>query len=169
MKIMRIIERFTTRNAFLNLAKATPFDIVTQVLNSNVSKISNIDSQNTWTETYPWVKPSDLLPRKKTYPYYYGIREWLTQTMQENNFDGAILSSEMFLYGNGLFVILIGLSIKKESLQIWIKPLESGLIASRISNDTTEEIAGRWDFVKQLQSLYRFKLGIIWLFEQLTT
>ena len=23
--------------------------------------------------------------------------------MEENNFDGAILSSEMFLYGNGLF------------------------------------------------------------------
>ena len=30
-EIMGIIERFTTRNAFLNLAKATPFDIVTQV------------------------------------------------------------------------------------------------------------------------------------------
>ena len=29
------------------------------------------------------------------------IREWLTQTTEENNFDGAILSSEMFLYGNG--------------------------------------------------------------------
>ena len=52
-------------------------------------------------------KPSDLLPRKKTYPYYYGIREWLTQTTEENRFDGAILSSEMFLYGNVLLLNLI--------------------------------------------------------------
>ena len=45
--------------------------------------------------------------------------------------------------------------------QIWMKSFESGLIASRISNDTTEEIVGRWEFVKQLQSLYRFKPGVI--------
>ena len=42
-----------------------------------------------------------------------------------------------------------------------MKSFESGLIASRISNDTTEEIVGRWEFVKQLQSLYRFKQGVI--------
>ena len=90
------------------------------------------------------------------------IREWLTQTTEEKNFDSAILSSEMFLYGNGFWHfswIPIGQPIGLVH-SLFLKAFESGLIASRISNDTTEEVAGRWEFVKQLQSLYRFKLGI---------
>ena len=111
--------------------------------------------------TEPFLKPIDLLPRKKTYPYYYGIREWLTQTVEENKFDGAILSSEMFLYGNGYWSMgmLIDQPIRIDFFSIFQKLFKSGLIASRISNDTTEEIIGRWDFVKELQSLYRFKVG----------
>ena len=106
-------QRFTTRNAFLNLAKATPFDIVTQERRSKTIRTFrsayNLERpyghRRTRTSTEPLLKPSDILPRKKTYPYYYGIREWLTQTMEENKFDGAILSSEMFLYGNGYWSI----------------------------------------------------------------
>ena len=70
-----------------------------------------------------------------------------------------------FYMGMSYFLISLVNQLDKGCIiwpfQIWMKSFESGLIASRISNDTTEEIVGRWEFVKQLQSLYRFKQGVI--------
>ena len=73
-----------------------------------------------------------MLPAKKVPVNLDELERWLVNVTQDNLFDGAILSAEMFLYG--------------------------GLIASRISNDTIETITNNWNTVKALQARYQFKL-----------
>eukprot|EP01119_Soliformovum_irregulare_P016182 TRINITY_DN4653_c0_g1_i1.p1 TRINITY_DN4653_c0_g1~~TRINITY_DN4653_c0_g1_i1.p1 ORF type:complete len:345 (-),score=61.48 TRINITY_DN4653_c0_g1_i1:614-1624(-) len=79
-------ERFTTRDAFLNLAKVTPYQVITP----DVS----------------------MLPHQKKSANTTAILDWLDEHVQSK--DTLILSAEMFLYG--------------------------GLIASRVTNDSTEAV-----------------------------
>ena len=37
---------------------------------------------------WPVLKPTDLLPKKKTYPYYYGIRDTVSRTKYSQRRDG---------------------------------------------------------------------------------
>ena len=64
-------ERFTTRNAFLNLAKVTPY---------------NVDSV-----------PFDYLPRRKEPAALNQIHDWVD--VHANEADAGIVSLEMYLYG----------------------------------------------------------------------
>ena len=82
-------ERFTTRDAFLNLAKVTPYEILTP--------------------------PTTLLPHIKVPPPLQQLVDWVSENVVVS--DSLIASSEMYLYG--------------------------GLIQSRSSNDTTEQILDR--------------------------
>jgi hypothetical protein len=82
-------ERYTTRDAFLNLAKLTPFCIKSP--------------------------DTSILPSLKVSGDISAIHNWIDENVGDA--DAMIVSAEMFLYG--------------------------GLIASRISNDTTAEVMDR--------------------------
>jgi hypothetical protein len=84
-------ERFTTRDAFLHLAQATPYCVLTP--------------------------PAQILPLLKEPADLEAIHAWVDGNIHKA--DAMIISAEMYLYG--------------------------GLIASRISNDTTAQVAARLD------------------------
>ena len=85
-------ERFTTRNAFLNLAKVTPY---------------SIDSV-----------PLEYLPKKKQPAKLTQLDNWVSE--RSNLSDGAIISLEMYLYG-GLIASRTVISKIKTKNQLYSK------------------------------------------------
>eukprot|EP01105_Mastigella_eilhardi_P001876 TRINITY_DN1229_c0_g1_i1.p2 TRINITY_DN1229_c0_g1~~TRINITY_DN1229_c0_g1_i1.p2 ORF type:complete len:526 (-),score=187.72 TRINITY_DN1229_c0_g1_i1:2814-4391(-) len=93
-------ERFTTRNAFLNLGKLVPYEILTP--------------------------PTSLLPNLKVPPPLDELHAWVDENMAQA--DAAIISSEMYIYG--------------------------GLIQSRVSNDTMDEVQARMEKLLAYKTQY---------------
>ena len=102
-------ERFTTRNAWLNLARVTPHTVVTP--------------------------PEDLISHMKQPANVSVLQAWMVDNIA--GCDALVISSELYLYG--------------------------GLIASRESNDTQDDIMDRVDWLVQLRLKNRDTLKAVYL------